>query len=107
MGRPRKLSSEPEKLPRGFAIEKLFRLRLQRFSLTQEHYDALLQSQHGRCAVCEEPLNKDWVIDHCHLTMKVRGLLHSKCNSLLGFANEDPRRLQQAIDYLKKHNRFL
>jgi len=91
--------------PKG--IEKLFDLRLRRFGLSRDQYQAMLQEQNGRCAVCEEPLSQGWVIDHCHMTMKVRGLVHPKCNSLLGFANEDPRRLEMAIAYLKRHNKFL
>lgn len=88
-------------------VERLLELRLRKFNLTQESYLALIAEQHGRCALCDEPLTSGWVIDHDHMTMKVRGLVHARCNSLLGFANEDPRRLQAAIDYLKRHNKFL
>lgn len=88
-------------------IERLLELRLRKFKLTKESYLAMLAEQHGRCALCGEPLTSGWVIDHDHMTMQVRGLVHARCNSLLGFANEDPRRLQAAIDYLKRHNKFL
>jgi hypothetical protein len=91
--------------PKG--IDKLFDLRLRKFGLTRIQYGMMLAEQKGRCAVCNEPLSSGWVIDHCHLTMKVRGLLHSKCNTLLGLVNEDPKRLELAIAYLNRHNKFL
>lgn len=91
--------------PKG--IERLFELRLRKFGLTRVQYETMLSEQKGRCAVCNEPLSSGWVIDHCHMTMKVRGLLHAKCNTLLGLVNEDPKRLELAIAYLKRHNKFL
>jgi len=89
------------------AIERLLELRLRKFGLSRDQYETMLSEQKGRCALCHEPLSSRWVIDHCHVTMKVRGLLHSNCNTLLGLANEDPRRLKLAITYLKRHNKFL
>jgi len=91
--------------PRG--IDKLFDVRLKKYGLTRVEYEAMLNEQRGRCALCDEPLGSGWVIDHCHITMRVRGLLHTKCNTLLGDANEDPKRLELAIAYLKRHNKFL
>ena len=44
--------------------------------------------------------NKGFV-DHSHITNEVRGLLCSKCNSLLGMANDDIEILKKAIEYLK------
>jgi len=46
------------------------------------------------------------VIDHNHLTMKVRGLLCSRCNTLLGQAHEDITNLCRAIEYLKKYGNY-
>lgn len=89
------------------AIERLLESRLKKFGLSRNQYETMLSEQKGRCALCNEPLTSRWVIDHCHMTMKVRGLLHSNCNTLLGLANEDPRRLELAIAYLKRHNKFL
>ena len=88
-------------------IEKLFDLRLKKFGLTKEQYQSMLNEQSGRCAICEEPLSGGWVIDHCHMTMKVRGLVHPKCNTFIGLGNEDPKKFEMAVAYLKRHNRFL
>jgi hypothetical protein len=42
-----------------------------------------------------------WNIDHDHQTGKVRGLLCGFCNSLLGYAKDDPATLESAIRYLE------
>ena len=89
------------------SIEKLFDLRLKKFGLNREQYQQMLSDQKGRCAICDEPLSGGWVIDHCHMTMKVRGLVHPKCNTFIGMGNEDPKRLEMAVAYLKRHNQFL
>jgi len=41
------------------------------------------------------------------MTLQVRGLLHARCNQLLGLAKDDPIRLEKAAAYLRKHNKFL
>lgn len=42
-------------------------------------------------------------VDHCHTTGKVRGAICNDCNAILGRADDDSERLQQAINYLNKH----
>ena len=32
------------------------------------------------CHICEKPLNKDKVRDHCHMTGKYIGAAHNDCN---------------------------
>ena len=75
-----------------------------RYGLTVEQYDAILKSQGGRCAICraERPdsRTKQWHVDHCHATGKVRGLLCGQCNLGLGQFRDDPALLRQAIKYL-------
>lgn len=71
-------------------------------------YDKLLKLQNDSCAMCKGQNQttrngkiKRFSIDHCHKTGKVRGLLCSFCNSLIGYAKDDTTILQAAIDYLK------
>ena len=73
------------------------------YGLSLENYYAMLQKQDGKCAICEELMSLPNV-DHCHRTKKVRELLCSACNFLLGSANEDIARLEKAIQYLRRHN---
>ena len=60
--------------------------------------------QNKTCQICEKEfhLNKAFV-DHCHTSGKVRGLLCSKCNTVLGFVNDSAETLQNAIKYLHIH----
>lgn len=44
---------------------------------------------------------KEPVIDHCHATGNVRGLLCMACNSMLGYAKDNIQTLSSAIQYLK------
>ena len=32
------------------------------------------------CWICKQELNMDKVRDHCHVTGKLRGAVHNKCN---------------------------
>jgi hypothetical protein len=64
-------------------------------------YEIMLKRQGGACAICRKtgvPL----CVDHCHLTRKVRRLLCTQCNSVLGFCNDDPNILLAAAAYLRE-----
>lgn len=69
------------------------------------HREVLLQRQGGRCALCMEPINGDDVLDHCHKTGIVRGVLHRGCNAMLGHIENNKARnhLTDAV----KLSRFL
>lgn len=74
-----------------------------KYGITTDQFAEMLVSQRGRCAICggvemSGPMN----IDHCHETGRVRGLLCSKCNHLLGNARDDQEILNAAIVYLSK-----
>lgn len=73
------------------------------YGLDLAEYDAMLERQKGRCAICKvhhtetgAPLN----VDHCHGTLRVRGLLCHKCNRGLGLFKDHVPTMLQAIDYL-------
>ncbi len=66
--------------------------------------EAYFKSHNGLCDLCHEPAfnNRAMHMDHDHTTGKIRGMLHSQCNSLLGMARDSPRILILAIEYLNK-----
>lgn len=75
------------------------------YNLTEEEYKNLFKSQDNKCAICGKEFSEEdyGVVDHNHATKKVRGILCLKCNSLLGFANDDIIILENAIKYLQKN----
>lgn len=76
-----------------------------KYNLSKEEYLKLFEIQDNKCAICGckfDEIKKGYV-DHNHLTNRVRGLLCTKCNSLLGFAEDNIEILRKAIDYLEKY----
>lgn len=82
--------------------------RLQKtFGITIEQYNDMFLKQDGCCAICGKHQSEFKItlsVDHDHITGKVRGLLCGSCNTTLGNMNDDIILLNNAIEYLKKHN---
>lgn len=68
------------------------------YRITPEQYDILLQSQNGCCAICRKV--RPLVVDHCHRTCRVRGLLCHKCNAAIGMLEEEKANFENAVRYL-------
>lgn len=92
---------------RKFAYRKRYIER--EFGIKYEDYDRMLEEQHGVCAICGKPETKPnakyLAVDHNHETGEVRGLLCNNCNRALGLLKDDIEVLQNAINYLKEHER--
>lgn len=58
------------------------------------------KEQGNRCLICKEDVQL--VIDHCHRTGIVRGLLCENCNRGLGMFKENVANLAVAANYLLK-----
>ena len=67
------------------------------YGVTEDEY--ALHSASG-CAVCGRA--DQLVVDHCHATGKVRGVLCSNCNVAIGMAGDNPERLVKMADYLRE-----
>ena len=88
--------------------ERLQELYLQRvYGLSLQDYHRLLLKQKNCCPICNLELNlgsyldaKSPVVDHCHKTGVVRGILHNECNRGIGYLGDDPVRLLNAYNYL-------
>ena len=77
-------------------------------NMTLEEFFTLKTKQNNCCAICgkEEVVKNQWgqqelCVDHNHKTNKNRGLLCSKCNCMLGNAEENVDTLLNAIKYLR------
>ena len=81
---------------------------MRNYKITFRTYRLMLESQNNLCKICGSEgfiMNKDrhkmkLVIDHCHSTGKVRGLLCHNCNRALGLFKDSQGSLIKAIDYL-------
>lgn len=74
--------------------------RRRRYGLSAEQYAELVSEQNGCCAICGKP--EKLVVDHCHNSKIVRGLLCNHCNSALGLLDERIDLLERAIEYLQR-----
>jgi hypothetical protein len=77
--------------------------RLKKYKITSKQWDEMLESQQGKCTLCltKFDLQNRPVIDHCHITEEVRSLLCNACNSMLGFAKDNPETLKAGVKYLE------
>ena len=77
------------------------RLRLQRYKLSPEEHQKMLIEQNYCCKICsKKPQTKrPLVVDHCHKTGIVRGLLCYNCNRIITLL-DDPNLLAKAESYL-------
>lgn len=83
--------------------------RLEHYNLSVDQFDEMWAEQAGKCALCGEPLRGKFVIDHNRFCCAgqvscgecVRGIIHPKCNNLLGQAGDSIVRLEQGILYLR------
>lgn len=75
-----------------------------RYGITLDKYNDMFTFQEGKCLTCsrhQSELKHALCVDHCHATGKVRGLLCKKCNTVLGFVNDDISILKTMIKYLE------
>lgn len=87
----------------------LFQNHLMRtYGITLEDWARMLESQQGRCAICERDIRdatlSDVNVDHCHESGKVRGLLCLNCNMAIGLLLDRPETLRRATSYLESHS---
>ena len=81
--------------------------------ITLEARDEMLKSQNGKCKICsinikfedqQDRENKNTstaaVLDHCHTSLKKRGILCGACNSGLGSFKDNVDSLLSAANYL-------
>lgn len=57
--------------------------RRHKYKLSLLEFTALVTRANGLCEICRSPCDK-LVVDHCHATNRVRGLLCPACNFVLG-----------------------
>jgi hypothetical protein len=83
--------------------------RQRMYGSSQEEFERQLENQRNLCAICQTLMIKGVkdktrpCQDHDHASGKLREILCSNCNSLLGMCSDDKKILAGAIQYLQKH----
>lgn len=110
-------TSERAKVWRDNNWERALDTHLKRvFGITLEDFLSMEQAQGGVCAICGclpphglstkhrrqgRAVRPRLVVDHCHETGEVRGLLCTPCNRGIGFLGDDLDRIEAAANYLR------
>lgn len=106
----------PDRVAAARALSKLRRERLQlaanlkrNYDFTLEQFEAMREAQANRCAICGTTQGNSkghrLYVDHDHSTGIVRGLLCGRCNSAIGYFDEDVKRLRRAAVYIEAGRR--
>lgn len=73
------------------------------YGISRDDALAMLERQNSRCAICcTEVSSETMVVDHCHGSSRVRGILCNLCNISLA-PLERPEWLKLAVAYLERH----
>jgi hypothetical protein len=94
----------------GLSFEDRKKIRLKyRFGLSLDEYNDRIKIQNNKCFLCEKIFEgtgayKSANVDHDHKTGKIRKLLCSRCNQVLGLVDENLKLLKEMILYLEIHN---
>ena len=78
------------------------------YDITLKEYNKMLDKQSHLCALCHKEgfvMKKSHkvklVVDHCHTTGEVRGLLCHNCNRALGLLKDNTDTVKRVLEYLK------
>lgn len=78
-----------------------------KYRISKSDIKILLSEQGGVCAICKSAFSHTWksnkrmCVDHCHSSLKVRGLLCNACNTAIGMLYDDPDLAESAAAYLR------
>lgn len=91
--------NEKKELRRQKTVEYML---MYKYGLTSAEVDEMAKRQEAKCAICKEL--KPLVVDHSHVTGKVRELLCHRCNLLIGHLERSKDLLNDAFTYLVNHS---
>lgn len=105
-------NAEVSKWREAQSPERLKDLYLRRtYGITYSDYVRRLEDQEFSCGICYRELNTSLtmetlspntaVVDHCHATGRVRGILCNECNRGLGYFRDNAAALATAVKYLE------
>lgn len=98
--RKRAKTQEPK-----YLTARLRRNLKRQYDMTIDEREAMFVAQGERCRICKTDTptkHPGWCIDHIKNTKIVRGILCSKCNTMIGMSQEDPVVLRAGADYVEE-----
>lgn len=100
----RRYNAKPE--AKAKARDRARRYRQQNPNLYRNYKVALQEAEAGRpktdyCEICGNTEQRI-MFDHCHQRGVFRGWICINCNSILGYANDDPDHLRKVIAYIER-----
>jgi Recombination endonuclease VII len=81
---------------------------LNKLGWTPEQYQKATKAQKNKCKICRKPNNqkgRPLHADHAHDSGKRRDLLCSGCNTGIGSFRDNPKLLEKAAEYLRRHGK--
>lgn len=75
-----------------------FKILSKQYNIPENEIRLVFKRANGQCEICGSK-NK-LVFDHCHKTIKARGILCNKCNLLLGRLGDSVEELKKFVNYL-------
>lgn len=79
------------------------------YGIGVKEWRAMHEDQAGLCAIClgegfhmREDHQQKLMVDHCHDTGQVRGLLCHNCNRALGLLQDSKRIVKRVLEYLER-----
>lgn len=78
-----------------------------RYKISYLEWRRMFEEQNFSCKTCDTPVSMELgnspsrgVVDHCHESGKVRGILCHNCNRALGLVKDNPETLQRMIEHI-------
>lgn len=84
-----------------------------KYGLSLDQIQEMISQQNKRCLICDNQFDLENIVhkgprkmrpcvDHNHETGKIRGIICNNCNLVIGYANDNPAVLTNAIRYLQE-----
>lgn len=85
-----------------------------KYGISYSEYESMCLAVGMKCEICHIPGRTSaeiaevgspnvLVLDHCHITGKIRGILCRDCNTGIGSLQDDPNLLRNAVQYLERN----
>ena len=84
-------------------LEQRYESILKRYKISRAYLDRMIKDQSNKCALCFQVFKDGlFVVDHCHESGNVRGLLCRNCNDGLGKLGDNFSGIARALFYLTR-----